>query len=97
MTDARFAFRQQQKKTRLAGFSPSLEMNPSVRLGPSAGRQNPTCGTARKFHELASRTNIHEISHLRRAHASGTAVAKNLGVIESTSRPHYVQIFNVTP
>jgi hypothetical protein len=95
MTDVRFPFRRRQKKQRrdrISRMSPGPEMNPPVRLGPFTGRQNPTCGTAWKLHELSSRTNMHGLSHLRRARGFGTAVAKDLDVVESTSRPHCIQI-----
>jgi hypothetical protein len=75
MTDVRSAF----PATAL------IILNPPVRLGPLAGRENPTCGTVRKFYELASRTNIHGISGLRRASAFGTVVAKDLACLN----PHH--------
>jgi hypothetical protein len=61
-------------------------------LGPFAGQQNPTCGTAPFFGAIRGTENPNEIRALRRAGASGTAVAKRFRVIESTSRPHSIQI-----
>src|SRR6476469_8933417 len=78
MTDVRFAFRQRQKKK-------SRDRISRLFAGPEmisfTGRRNPTCGKARKFHELASRTNTHEISRLRRKCVLGTGVAKGLRVL----------------
>jgi hypothetical protein len=60
-------------------------LNPPVRLGPFAGRQNPTCGTGPFFGVTRVTENLHGISLLRRATAFGTVVAKDPGVID----PHH--------
>ena len=52
----------------------------------------PHAGQRPFFGGIRRKENLHEISVLRRAAAFGTAVAKRLHVIESTSRPHCIQI-----
>ena len=78
MTDVRFSFRQCRRKTGQEDDS-------------FAGQQNPSCGTRPFFGGIRRKENLHEISVLRRAATLGTAVAKRLHVIESTSRPHCIQ------
>ena len=46
-----------------------------ARLGPFAGQQNPTCGTAPSFVDICRTENIHDIKVLRRSVAFGTRVA----------------------
>jgi hypothetical protein len=89
MTDIRFAFRQRQKKKSRDRISRIFAGSEMISF---TGRRNPKCGTARKFHERSSRTNMLEMSRLHRRCAFGTAVAKGLRVVESTSRPHCIQI-----
>jgi hypothetical protein len=56
------------------------------------GQQNPTRGTAPGFGEIRSIYNMHKVSQLCLKHAFGTADAKRLRVVESTSSLHCVQI-----
>jgi hypothetical protein len=79
MTDVRFSFLEGKRKTGREDDS-------------FAGQQNPTRGTRQFLGEIRGRKNLHEISILRRAAALGTAVAKRLHVVASTSRPHSIQI-----
>jgi hypothetical protein len=79
MTDVRFSFRQCRTKTGQEDDS-------------FAGQQNPTCGTGPFLGGIRAKENLHGISALRRTAALGMAVAKGLRVVESTSRPHCIQI-----
>jgi len=56
-----------------------------------AGQQNPTRGTTAFSVAIDKTDNLHEINVLYRAWAFGTAVANPFRVVESLSRPHYVQ------
>jgi hypothetical protein len=56
-----------------------------------AGQQNPTCGTMAFFDAIRGIGNLHKINILHQPWAFGTMVANRFGVVESPSRPHYVQ------